>query len=51
MNAVGFRDDQGNATDVGRALTAHNVESWWLIEENAKTYDGKDNQPGHVTFH
>lgn len=50
VDALRFRDDQDNTTDSGLVLTAHNVESWWLIEDDAKQFDGNDNQPGQITF-
>lgn len=51
VEALRFRDDQDNDTTTGRILAVHQVESWWLIEEDAKQYDHNDNQPGRVTFY
>jgi hypothetical protein len=42
--------DHGAPTRVGDTLRAHGVESWWLIEADAKRYDGNDNGAGQVIF-
>lgn len=42
--------ENGCPTEVSDALKTRGVDSWWLIEGDAKHYDGNDNAPGRIVF-
>lgn len=50
VDALRYRDTDRADTAVGRVLTERGVESWWLLEEDAKQYDRNDNQPAQVVY-